>query len=199
MSNELFSPRQDIVFKMLFGSEGSTDILTAFLKAVLPLSDDEYAEVTLLNPISTSDFPDDKICILDVKVETAKGRIIDVEIQVANKSDLRERIVYYLSKMVTEQVGKGESYLTIKPSVCILITDFVLVPENARYHNRYRLRDFATGSEFTDLMEVNTLELPKLPDNSDGTPEWFWLAFLKDDREEVYEVLSDNNPDVKKA
>ncbi|MDR1854894.1 MAG: hypothetical protein LBR05_08340, partial [Azoarcus sp.] len=37
------------------------------------------------------------------------------------------------------------------------------------------------------------------PDNSDGTPEWFWLAFLKDDREEVYEVLSDNNPDVKKA
>jgi predicted transposase YdaD len=38
-----------------------------------------------------------------------------------------------------------------------------------------------------------------LPDNSDGTPEWFWLAFLKDDREEVYEVLSDNNPDVKKA
>ncbi|MDR1854915.1 MAG: Rpn family recombination-promoting nuclease/putative transposase, partial [Azoarcus sp.] len=99
MDDTLFSPRRDIVFKMLFGSERSTDILTAFLKAILPLPGDEYAEVTILNPISLSDFPDDKTCILDVKVRTAKGRIIDVEIQVANEADLRERIVYYLAKM----------------------------------------------------------------------------------------------------
>ncbi|MDR1853700.1 MAG: Rpn family recombination-promoting nuclease/putative transposase, partial [Azoarcus sp.] len=96
-------------------------------------------------------------------------------------------------------IGKGEEYEKIKPSVCILITNFELVLENRQYHNRYRLRDSVTGSEFTDLMEVNTLELPKLPDNADGTPSWDWLEFLKTDSVEVYEMLSDNNPEVKKA
>jgi len=50
MEHELLSPISDIVFKMLFGNEQNTDILSAFLKAVLLLPDEEFSEVLILNP-----------------------------------------------------------------------------------------------------------------------------------------------------
>jgi len=83
--------------------------------------------------------------------------------------------------------------------VCTLITDFALVQENRSYHNRYRLFDPRTGSEFTDLLEVDTLELPKLPQDGDGTPLWDWLKFVGARRKEVLEMLAEKNPKVGKA
>ncbi|MDR3214132.1 MAG: Rpn family recombination-promoting nuclease/putative transposase [Azoarcus sp.] len=195
----LLSPRSDIVFKMLFGDLRGSDILRAFLEAVLPRPHDEYCEIVYLNPLLGNDYSDDKIGILDVKVKTASGKIIDIEIQISNHSHLRERVVFYVSKLVTEQIGVGERYETIKPTVCILIADFVLIGENPAYHNQYRLRDFETRSEFTHLLEVHTLELPKLPKAGDGTSLGDWLGFLKADREDEMDVLAEKNPDVKKA
>ncbi|MDR0634311.1 MAG: Rpn family recombination-promoting nuclease/putative transposase, partial [Azoarcus sp.] len=67
---ELFSPKEDLVFKLLFGDARHIDILTAFLQAVLPLDEDEYEEVSLLSPTLSTEYPLDKLSILDVKVRT---------------------------------------------------------------------------------------------------------------------------------
>jgi predicted transposase/invertase (TIGR01784 family) len=80
-----------------------------------------------------------------------------------------------------------------------LITDDTLIPENERYHNRYRLYDAETGSEFTDLLEVNVLELPKLPEKADGTTLWDWLKFVAAKKEEDLKMLTEKNPQVGKA
>jgi len=101
--------------------------------------------------------------------------------------------------MITEQISRGESYRKIERSICILITDYVQIPENDCYHNRYRLYDPRTGSEFTDLMEVNTLELPKLPHNTDGTALWDWLKFLAAQQEEELKMLAEKNPQIAKT
>jgi predicted transposase/invertase (TIGR01784 family) len=101
--------------------------------------------------------------------------------------------------MATEQIGRGEDYQAIKRSISILITDYVQIPENQDYRNRYRLHDRKTGSEFTDLLEVNTLELPKLPPEGDGTALWDWLEFLKANQEEELMRLAEKNPQLGKA
>jgi predicted transposase/invertase (TIGR01784 family) len=108
-------------------------------------------------------------------------------------------MVFYLTRMVNEQIGPGDEYGSIKQAICILIADFVLVPENASYRNCYRLYDRQTGSEFSDLLEVDTLELPKLPRDEDGTPLWDWLKFLSAREKEELEMLAEKNPQVKKA
>ncbi|MDR2164118.1 MAG: Rpn family recombination-promoting nuclease/putative transposase, partial [Zoogloeaceae bacterium] len=51
----ILSPKYDEVFKMLFGDERNTDLLVAFLRAVLPLPDDDYEEITLMNPFLPGD------------------------------------------------------------------------------------------------------------------------------------------------
>ncbi|MDR0716774.1 MAG: Rpn family recombination-promoting nuclease/putative transposase [Azoarcus sp.] len=198
MTKPFLSPRNDAVFKMLFGDARDTSLLIGFLKSTLTLPAEDYTDVTIIDPHSPRDVPDDKQGILDVKIKTASGKRINVEIQIVNHADLRERILFYLARMVTEQIGEGEDYQNIRRSICILITDHVQISENRVYHNRYRLRDAETGSEFTDLVEINTLELPKLPCETDGTVLWNWLKFLDVRRKEELTMLT-QDPQIGKA
>lgn len=112
---------------------------------------------------------------------------------------MRERIVFYTSKMITEQISKGESYEHIKKVISIVITDYTLIKENSDYHNTYRLYDKITGSEFTDVLEINTLELSKLPQNEDKSELWNWLTFLKSKKEEEFEMIAQKSPELNKA
>ena len=199
MSRPFLSPRNDIVFKLLFGDAHNTGPLTDFLKAALDLPPAEFLDIVLVDPHLNGDDVNDKQGILDVKAKTATGKMVDIEIQLAEQPQMRERIVFYLSRMVTEQVSRGDSYRKIERSICILITGYVQIPENGHYHNRYRLHDPKTGSEFTDLVEVNTLELPKLPHNTDGSTLWLWLKFLDARQEEELKMLAEKNPQIGKA
>ncbi|MDR2637468.1 MAG: Rpn family recombination-promoting nuclease/putative transposase [Zoogloeaceae bacterium] len=199
MKKPFLSPRNDLVFKRLFGDPRDTSLLTGFLQAILDLPAGEYEEVRVIDPYLAADFPGDKESVLDVKVKTTTGKVIDVEIQVVEQPQMRERVVFYLARMVTEQIGKGDDYGEIKRSISILITDYVQIPENRSYHNRYVLHDRETDSVFTDLMEINTLELPKLPLGEDGTEEWEWMKFLNARKEEELTMLAEKNPLIGKA
>jgi predicted transposase/invertase (TIGR01784 family) len=199
MTRLAYTPRNDAMFKLIFGDGRDIGILTDFLKATLDLPEEDYEEVTLIDPHLAREHPEDKLGVLDVKVRTRSGKRVDVEIQLCDHPQMRERMVFYLTRMVNEQIGAGDDYGLIQRAICILITDFVLVPENGSYHNRYTLRDAVTGSEFTDLLEVDVLELPKLPQDEDGSLLWDWMKFLSASEKEELEMLAEKNPQVKKA
>jgi predicted transposase/invertase (TIGR01784 family) len=199
MANEFLSPKSDIIFKLLFGDTRSIDILTDFLKSILRLPIEEYDEVSIVDPHLLREYDGDKLGILDVKVKTKSKKTIDVEIQVLPYSELKSRIVYYSAKMITEQVGSGEDYSNIKQVISIIITDYTMIPENVQYHNRYTLYSPETQSEFTDIIEINTLELPKIPESEDGTKLWNWMKFLSAQRKEEFDMIASKNPQIRKA
>jgi len=186
-----------LVFKLLFGDARHTEPLTGLLKAALDLPPEDLLDIVLVDP-HLNDIKG-KQGILDIKAKTGTGKMVDIEIQLAEQHQMRERIVFYLSRMVAEQVSRRDSYRKIKRSICILITNYVQIPENGYYHNRYRLYDPRTKSEFTDLVEANTLELPKLPHNTDGSALWDWLKFLAAEREEELKMLAEKNPQIGRA
>jgi predicted transposase/invertase (TIGR01784 family) len=199
MGEIFLSPKSDIIFKLLFGDERSVELLTDFLKAVLRLPAEEYDEVTIVDPHLLREYNNDKLGILDVKVKTKSKKTIDIEIQVLPTPELRERVVFYAAKMVTEQVDAGEDYSKIKRVISIIITDYALLSENDNYHNCYTLYDPGTGSEFTDLIEINTLELTKLPEAEDGTNLWAWMKFLSATNKEELHMIAENYPQVQHA
>ena len=80
--------------------------------------------------------------------------------------------------MIPKQISSSDKYNKIKRVISIIITDYNLITENDKYHNVYRLYDKDTCSEFTDVLEINTLELSKLPQNEDKSELWNWLAFF---------------------
>ena len=50
MSKEPLSPKNDFVFKLLFGEQTRLDILQNFLMAVLDLPAEEYGHLVIVDP-----------------------------------------------------------------------------------------------------------------------------------------------------
>ena len=169
MSVEILSPRSDVIFKLFFSDERNIELLTDFLKAVLDIPADEYDEVSIIDPHLLREHPADKLGILDVKLKTKTGKIINIEIQVSPSDTMQERIIYYGAKLITEQLGKSDDYENIKRVISIIVTDYPMLEESPSYHHRFILYDPVNKVAFSNMLEVNTLELPKLPSDSDGT------------------------------
>ena len=197
-SKPLLPVKSDFVFKLIFGDQKNIDILTGFLKSILDIPNDDYERLTIVDPHVKKESIDDKFGILDVKVHTKSGRIIHVEVQLWFVPELKERCIYYQSKMVTEQISSGQDYAVIKKVVSIIITDYTLIPENKDYHNQFRYRTKG-GMEFSDLVEINVLELTKLPTQTDNSELWYWMEFIRAENEEELAMLEQINPQMSKA
>ena len=198
-NNQYLSPKVDIIFKAIFGDERNSNILKAFLSAVLRLPKDDYEILAIVDPHLLREYEDDKMGILDVKVKTKSGKVIDIEIQCKSSPIMQKRVVYYASKMVTEQVGTSEDYGKIKRVISIIITDYEFISGSPEYHHRFTLYDTKNKVEFTDIVEVNTLELGKLPQAEDGSELWDWLKFLSSKSKEEFEMVAEKNPQIKNA
>ncbi|MDR2132470.1 MAG: Rpn family recombination-promoting nuclease/putative transposase, partial [Clostridiales Family XIII bacterium] len=68
-----------------------------------------------------------------------------------------------------------------------------------KYRHRFTLYDKSDDTEFTNLLQIHTLELPKLPEKSDDTELWNWLRFIGAEEKEEMDMLAQTNPQIKKA
>jgi predicted transposase/invertase (TIGR01784 family) len=198
----LLKPSSDYIFKKIFGDETNINVLKSFLKTVLNLSDKDLSKVSLLDTHLLGEDVKDKLSILDVLVETSTGEQIDIEIQVKDMRELEGRVVYYNSKMFSRQLGPGHEYDELKRAVSILITgDFTIIKSDEQPDHRFRLYDPKAAYELTDIIEIDTLELPKANAVGDGTALGDWLAFLKVKSREELEMVEEKAivPEVKQA
>ena len=189
--------KSDVLFRLFFADERNGDCLIDFLKSVLRLPEDDYDEIEIADPNLLPEYPGDKLGVIDVKLRTRSRKTIHIEIQLSIIPQMRERIMFYSAKLVTEQIGGGEPYSVIKRVISILITDERLIPDSQKYHHRFTLYDPAAGVELSDLLEINTLELEKLPEGADGTALYDWARFIAAESKEELAMIE--NPQVKKA
>jgi len=201
---KILSPKLDIIFKLLFGAEGSIEILTDFLFAVLNLTPDEYDEITISNPFLLQEYKGDKLGILDVKIKLKSKKILNIEIQVDPMPFMESRIVFYVSKLITEQIGESDQYDKIKRVISIIITDHTLIKKSEKFHHKFGLYDKENKVSLTDILEIHTLEIPKarklFDDNETPNPKLIdWMKFLDAKTEEELNVLAQKSPVMKKA
>jgi predicted transposase/invertase (TIGR01784 family) len=200
MNKEPLSPKNDFVFKQLFGEQKRLNLLQSFLQSVLDLPKEEYSQLVVIDPFLKREHLTDKSSVLDVKIHTTNGKVIDVEIQVDSQDDMWERVLYYTAKMTTEQLKSGYDYDLIKKVISIIILDWPMTgQESTAYHHRFRLFDERTGYRFPDLFEINTLELPKLPRQSDGTDLYNWLRIFTAKTEEEFTMIAKTSPEISQA
>lgn len=200
--NELLDPRNDFLFKRIFGSEENRDVLLAFLnKTFVEAGRPPLTEIILLNPYTEKDTPRDKQSILDIHGRTAEGELINVEMQLFNKYDTEKRTMFYWSKLYSGQLQEGHSYKMLKKCVTINILNYSFLP-NDQYHNVFHLREDRSGISLIDDLELHFLELPKLGDHATPVENGGlvnWLLFLKGVDKSNWEVLTMNEPVLKKA
>ena len=201
MSEVLLSPLVDFLFKRLFGDEKNTDLLVHFLNAVFDESGGPViTSVEILNPYLDKDALSDKMSILDIKARTQDHALVNVEIQIRNERNIRERTLYYWAKLYEEQLTEGTFYRDLNRTITVNLLNFVDVA-NERYHNVYRIREDIDGSLLTDRLEIHLLELPKLQKQVIPVDRRLvrWLSFLSARTRERMEELVRGDAVMEKA
>jgi len=197
MMYDICSPLYDFVFSFVFGNQKNIDNTKGFLKALLDIPEGDFSRLTVVNPSLKRYFKDGKDGIIDLKLTTESGKVIHIELQVEKKSNLKNRMMYYASRLISDQLEIGDDYNELKQVVGILICDHVLLEEEDYYINEYEMRN-ARNNSFTNLLKLYILELPKLPEKEDSAI-WPWLKFFKCKTKEEFKMLAKKHPELEKA
>lgn len=200
----------DYVFKRVFAKEENNSMLKDLLEAIL---DRKINKVVVKNPEMPKNLADEKLGVLDLKLEVDEQNVIDVEMQMKNEHNIEKRSVFYLSKMMAEQLHKGQQCREMKKGITINLLNFNFWERNS-YHSIAHMKfEKSTDIEFvdlgytkedeiaTDLFEMHFIELPKFkkkdPEASSKLEQWLWL--LAGESEEKIKMAVEKNEEVKKT
>ena len=165
-----------------------------FISAVTEIPVEKIKKVYLTDPHLRGFFQRMKKGILDILVELEDGTKINIEIQHKHMADWEKRQLYYLSRVYSQDLFAGVNYHRLQKSILISIDDFN-VTDGEEYHHVYRFRD-VNGREFSDLMEIHTIELHKKLLNK---PIDEWIQIFNAKTEEELDMIESDNPGIKEA
>lgn len=178
---KVLDPKNDIVFQKIFGMKEHKHILISFLNSILNLTgknaikDVEFEEKHLDVSLITSE----KLSILDLHVTTETNMSVNVEIQLINQYNMIKRTIFYMAKMLLNQLKKGEDYSCLNKTITINILNFNYL-EGESFIKKYGLFEKESKKLLTDLLEYVFVELPKFTEtNKDYNNKLHkWLIFL---------------------
>jgi predicted transposase/invertase (TIGR01784 family) len=193
----------DIVFKYIFGSEQSTEILKTFINAVL--KDYGYAEITAVrvtNPFNDKTYYDEKYSVIDTRAEDEAGKKYNIEVQLRTQFEYKERSLYYWAKSYSEQLEEAELYGTLKGVVSISILNYIQFPEHIPFHSCFMLRENNNPHDvLTEDCMMHYLEVPKLNvyQLESELEKWIYFLAFCDKEVENMKTLLDYNPAMEAA
>lgn len=191
----ILSPKLDVVFKHLFTSADSKDILTDFLASVLDIDPEDITNITILNTELAPEIVDHKYSRLDLLIEV-EGRLINVEIQVKPFSDYRERTLFYWAKVFTMELKRGQTYKDLKQTISINILDYNMF-DCEECHSIFQLREVTRNELLTDKCRFDFLELPKASTDSRQIKRLRrWLNFFNLKSEGDADMIAQANDEV---
>ena len=162
------------------------------------LTGEKVTIMELLESEGNQEHASDKFNRVDIKAKNSKDEIIIVEVQLTRQLYFLHRMLYGVSKAITEHIEIGQMYDKVKKVYSINILYFDLGKGNDYlYHGK----TVFTGVHTHDLLEVNTREADELRMRvpHDIFPEYYiirvnefnsvattpieeWLDYLKNNR-----------------
>lgn len=197
---KILSPKIDVVFQALFGEVGNERITKKFLESILKRKI-ETIDLSK-NPILRREHKDDKLGVLDIVAEIEKRENCNIEMQILDKNDTIERILYYWSRLYSRQIKKGENYKILEKTIVILIADFKLKElQEIGYHSSWKIiEENHRKVILTNKLEIHIIEIPKIEDNENEKDELLdWLYFLENPKSERVEEKMKENEELKEA
>lgn len=184
-------PTVDFCFKELMQNP---KVRKGFIAALLNVVPEDIRETRLLPTILQKESQQDKTGILDVRVLMEDGAQLDIEMQVAYFEFWDKRVLFYLAKMYTDQIHKGEPYSKLQKCIHVSILDFNLFKQDKECYRRIHFRDDKTGDIYTDLFEIQILELRKLPPEiKNGDAVMNWMRFFSGRTRKEFEDMAKMN------
>ena len=200
MARNIVKAKLDIIFKKLFTDDGDNELLIGLLDAILELPEDEkIADIQITKNELMPDSPDGKVSRLDLNVKLQsekdktenKYRLINVEIQLNQRSDYAERALFYWSKLFTGSLKSGDAYSELPMTISLNILGYSMFPDREKYHSIYLPKEEKHNDVLTDKFSLQFFELEKLNHRKTNlqSKKERWLRFLNAETEEELDML----------
>ena len=184
----IMSPKVDVCFA---GLMENPKVRRGFCSAILRVPPETVEKTELLPTYLQRDCAEDKLGILDVHIRMTDGSRINMEMQVKEYEFWDERVLFYLSKMFSGQLKSGEDYENLKKCIHVSILDFIHFPKDKRCCRTLCLCDTKTGEIYNDKMEIQVLELKKLPKKIRKGEELVnWMRFFNGKSKEDFRRMA---------
>ncbi len=196
---KLLSPKIDVVFQVLFGEVGSERITKRFLESILEQKIDSID--LSKNQILRREKVLDKLGILDV-IATINGKEkCNIEMQLESETTIKERILYYWSRVYSRQIKKGNKYENLQKTIVILIADFKVEGlEELEYITKWKIIEEKNRKLIlTDKLELVIIELPKIIEDEARSELIDWLSFLENPKSERVKKKMKENEELNEA
>ena len=199
---KLLSPKLDVVFQALFGEVGSERITKKFLEAIL---DKKLEEVDLSrNIVLRRENPKDKMGILDVLVKINQEEYCNVEMQMVEKDNLIERILYYWSRIYGKNLNGSDDYIELKRTIGVLIVNFEIKKlKELGYHSKWKIiEEKERKLILTEHLELHIIEIPKIyniGENEEKEELVKWINFIENPESEKVGEYMKENEEMKEA
>ncbi len=195
--NFIMLPTVDVCFR---GLMYNPKVRKGFIAALLGADPAAVRETVLLPTALRQEYPDEKLGILDVRALMEDGAQINMEMQAYPFGQWDARSLFYLSKMYTEQIGRGDPYTKLKKCIHVSILDFIRFEDDKKCHRIISLCDEQTGKKYTDLLEMQILELKKLPEELQNDDEVIrWMRFLAGKNRKELEDMAGTSEYIEEA
>ena len=196
-----YPPKMDIIFQAIFGEVGSENITKDFLEKILKR---KIEKISLdKNPILGRELKDDKLGVLDIITELDGKEKCNIEMQLIDKNNIIERMLYYWSKMYTRQIKAGDDYNKLEKTIVILIADFNIKGlEEVEYHSTWKIIETNSVKKLilTDKFELDIIELLKIKGRENEKDQLLdWLIFLENPESERVTRKMEENENLKEA
>ena len=192
---KILRPTNDIVFQMLF-STVNVEITKGLISALL---ESEINSLELdLNKQLQGDEVDDKIGIVDLRAKIDNNIECEIEMQMIYSKNFIPRLLYYWSKLYSNQLKKGKKYDALNKTISIaIINENVPELKGLLSHTKWQIRESGNYRKIlTDKLEIHIIEIRKAIEeykNNRKNERLQWMMFLNNpDSKEVDSIMKDN-------
>ena len=146
MARDVISAKLDIIFKKIFTE--NEDMLHSFVASMLDIPQESISEIKITNPELPPESLSGKFSRLDLNMRV-DNKLVNVEIQVKNDNDYRDRTLFYWAKLYTSELKSGEDYGELKQTITINIINFNMF-DGTDYHTEIAAMIKGTNEVFSD-------------------------------------------------
>jgi len=162
--------------------------LAKFLSVVTSIKIEEFQYLELKNTELDSQYLDEKLGRLDIKLKLKNGQKINIEMQNILFDYYEKRTIFYTSKLLINDFEKGEKYQELKKTISINIVNQKFTKSN-KVHSIFQILEKEERTPLDDVMEIHFLDLTKLGNKKETDLEK-WLQFIKTDDNKKRKELS---------
>lgn len=189
-----FNMMNDYMFRAVL-QENNT-VLRGLICSLLYLSEEEVISVEITNPIILGESIYDKEFRLDINVCLNDHTLINLEMQIDDRMDWRNRSLIYLCRAF-DQLDHGQEYLEAQPVIHIGFLNYTLFEQSPEFYATYKLINVKNHDIYNDNFTLSVVNLSRIDLATDEDKKYLvdhWARLFKATTwEEIHMLASDNN------